>query len=48
MDLSNKENLLPQIVKIKIVKKEQQKSISRYAPESTSDSYKKAQVKMKQ
>ena len=47
MDLSNKENLLPQIVKTRIVKKEQQESVSRDAPESTSDSYKKAQVKRK-
>ena len=41
-------NLLPKIMKIKIVKKEQQESISRDAPEMTSDSYKKAQVKIKQ
>ena len=47
MDLSNKKNLLPKIVEIKIVKKEQQEFISRDAPESTFDSYKKAQVKMK-
>ena len=40
-------NLLPQIVKTKIVKKEQQESVSRDAPKSTSDSYKKAQAKMK-
>ena len=48
MDLSNKENLLPQIVETKIIKKEQQESILRDAPESTSDGYKKAQAKMKQ
>ena len=48
MDLSNKENMLPQIVETKIVKKEQQESVSRDAPESTSDSYKKAQAKIKQ
>ena len=48
MDLSNKENLLPQIVKTRIVKKEQQESVLRDAPKSTFDSYKKAQVKMKQ
>ena len=47
MDLSNKENLLPQIVETKIIKKEQQESVSKDAPESTSDSYKKAQVKIK-
>ena len=41
-------NLLPQIVKTKIVKKEQQESVSKDAPESTSDSYKKAQAKIKQ
>ena len=35
-------------MKTKIVKKEQQESISRDAPESTSNSYKKAQAKMKQ
>ena len=35
-------------MKTKIVKKEQQESVSRDAPESTSDSYKKAQAKMKQ
>ena len=48
MDLSNKENLLPQIVETKIIKKEQQESVSKDAPESTSNSYKKAQTKMKQ
>ena len=42
MDLSKKENLLLQIVKTMIVKKEQQESISRDAPKSTFDSYKKA------
>ena len=35
-------------MKTKIVKKEQQESVSRDAPKSTSDSYKKAQMKMKQ
>ena len=48
LDPHQEKNLLPQIVKIKIVKKEQQESVSRDAPESTSDSYKKAQAKMKQ
>ena len=48
MDLSNKENLLPQIMETKIVKKEKQKSVSGDAPDNTSDSYKKAQAKMKQ
>ena len=48
MDLSNKKNLLPQIVETKIVKKEQQESVSRDTLESTSDSYKKAQAKIKQ
>ena len=47
MDLSNKENLLPQIMETKIVKKEKQKSVSGDAPDNTSDSYKKAQAKMK-
>ena len=35
-------------MKTRIVKKEQQESISRDAPKSTFDSYKKAQAKMKQ
>ena len=47
MDLSNKENLLPQIMETKIVKKEQQESVLRDAPKSTSGSYNKFQAKIK-
>ena len=43
--LSNKENLLLQNAKTKIVKKEQRESVSRDAPESTSDSCKMATSK---